>query len=70
MRTSGRELEMVKIGHGPLHVQDQRLDVGRARSAVIDDEVGVLQGHRGIADSKPFKPALSISRAACCPAGW
>ena len=46
----------MRRGDGALHVQDQRLDVGGAGGAVVDDEIGVLLGHRRIADAKAFEP--------------
>src|SRR5580698_6301997 len=39
----------------PLHMQDQRFDVRRPRLAMIDDEIGVLLGHRRIADAKALQ---------------
>jgi hypothetical protein len=37
------------------HVLDQRLDVGGARRAVIDDEIGVLLRDRRVADAKSLQ---------------
>ena len=41
--------------HGLLHVLDQALQVGRRRISVIDNEVRVFLGHRGIADAKTLQ---------------
>src|SRR6185437_23080 len=37
------------------YAPDQALDVGGARRAVIDDEVGMLRRHRGIADAQSLQ---------------
>ena len=42
MRTSVVQLDAVNLRDGAPHVLDQSLDVGGARGAVIDDEIGVL----------------------------
>src|ERR1700722_11420935 len=41
--------------HGALHVFDHSLDIGRQRAAMVDDEVRVLVGYRGIADAKALE---------------
>src|SRR5208282_2142322 len=38
-----------------LNVEHHRFDVARARRAVIDDEIGVLEGHRRISDPKALQ---------------
>src|SRR5258708_7140506 len=42
-------------GDRALHMHDQRLHIGGARGTVVDDEVRVFQGYRGIADAKTLE---------------
>src|SRR5258708_21279831 len=42
-------------GDRALHVHDQRLHIGRKRAPMVDNEVCVLLGHRGIADAKTLE---------------
>ena len=55
MRTSVVSSIQLDRGDRALHVQDQRLDVGGACSAMIDDEIRVLIGYRCIADAKSLQ---------------
>src|SRR3984957_14231557 len=49
------KVDAMNLGDGALHMLDQRLDIGRKRAPVIDDEIRVLQGYRGIADAKALE---------------
>src|SRR5258708_855240 len=51
----GVECNAALCGDGLLHVQNHCLDVGGTRRPMIDDEIGVLLRHRGIADAKSFQ---------------
>jgi hypothetical protein len=48
-----------------------RLHIGGACGAVIDDEIGVLVGHRGIADAKSLEARrFDQARRMISPADW
>ncbi len=67
----GVQLDAVNLGDGALQVQDQGLDVGGAGLAVIDDEIGMLLGHRGAADAIALKSRAFRSDAPHDrPADW
>src|SRR6202000_2932898 len=52
----GVQLHALFLRDRLLHALNQRFDIGRARFAMIDDEVGVLLRHRGTADAKALEP--------------
>ena len=71
MRTSVREFDAVNLGDGALHMLDQRLDLGRKRVPMIDDEICMLVRDRGVADAKALESgAFDQARRVIPRADW